>query len=215
MRKFTFTNNEYYHIYNRGVDKRTVFEDTEDLERFLLSLTDFNSPEAIGSIYGNSFKKELVSEGLLVNIIAYCLNPNHFHLILEQTSDKGVEKFMQRLGTGYTMYFNNKYKRNGTLFQGRFKAKHINNNEYLIPLSVYVNLNNRIHQLGGSTSKLVDLVKNSWEEYTNSDFHETFCKKDIILDQFKNKADYKKFALDLLPSFIESKVEQKELEYLT
>jgi len=211
MRKFIFTNDEYYHIYNRGVDKRIVFENVEDIERFLLSLKDFNSSEAIGSIYENSFKKDSIPEGLLVNIIAYCLNSNHFHLILEQTKDKGVEKFMQRLGTGYTMYFNNKYKRSGTLFQGKFKAKHIDNNEYLIPLSVYVNLNNKIHQLGGSTSKL---VKNSWAEYIDTDVDGCFCKKDIILDQFKNNVDYKKFALDLLPSLIESKIEQKELEYL-
>ena len=84
---------------------------------------------------------------------------------------------MQRLGTGYTMYFNEKEKRSGSLFQGVFKSLHINTNEYLLHLSAYVNLNDRVHQLGSETSKL---VKSSWREYIGDDKKE-FCKKTLYL----------------------------------
>ena len=153
MRKEIFANNEFYHIFNRGNDKRNVFNDKFDFYRFLQSMHEFNLLEPIGSIYEYSFIKDEVKDraskkGNLVNFVAYCLNPNHFHLILQQIADKGIEKFMQRLGTGYSKYFNKKYKKSGSLFQGTFKARHIDSNEYLLHLSAYVNLNNRVHRLG-------------------------------------------------------------------
>ena len=118
-----FANGEYYHIYNRGVDKRSVFMDKFDFERFLQSIEEFNSENPIGSIYENSFIKDQ-TEGKkkkLVRIICYCLNPNHYHFILEQLVDRGIEKFMHKLGLGYTQYFNLKHHRSGALFQGPFR----------------------------------------------------------------------------------------------
>lgn len=81
---------------------------------------------------------------------------NHlsFHFILEQISEKGIEKLMQRVGMGYAKYFNNKYKRSDSLFQGTFKAIHIDTNEYLLHLSAYINLNHKVHELGHLVSKL-------------------------------------------------------------
>ena len=129
MRKTIFTEGEFYHVYNRGVDKRTIFLDDYDYARFLQSMDEFNTVNPIGSIYENFFAKKLghrVSKNKkLVNIVTYCVNPNHFHFILSQVSDRGIEKFMQRLNMGYAKYFNNKYKRDGVLFQGNFKAVHI------------------------------------------------------------------------------------------
>src|SRR3989344_6008505 len=119
MRKMAFLPGEYYHIYNRGVDKRNIFSDKKDLGRFFQSMKEFNTKNPIGSLYENSF-------------VNYCLNPNHYHFLLTPLVEKGVEKFMQRLGTGYTMYFNERNKRSGSLFQGKFKSKHINSNEYLL-----------------------------------------------------------------------------------
>ena len=114
---------------------------------FLQSVIAFNQVDPIGSLYEYSFKKEEVNKikEPLVVIVAYCLNQNHFHFILTPISDGGIQKFMHRLGTGYTMFFNEKYKRSGSLFQGRYKAVHIETNEYLIHLSAYVNLNDRVH----------------------------------------------------------------------
>ena len=115
---------------------------------------------------------------------------------------------MHRLGTGYTMYFNEKYKRSGSLFQGVFKATHIDSNEYLLHVSAYVNLNNKTHQLGGEASKL---VKSSWSEYIDKDARGIgICEKDIILGQFKSSEKYKRFALSSLDSIIERKTKEKE-----
>lgn len=111
---------------------------------------------------------------------------------------------MKSMG-GYTSYFNEKYKRSGVLFQGVFKSKHIESNEYLLHISVYVNLNNEVHQLGGETPKLI--TKSSWEEYINNkqDKQDDFCEKDIILEQFKNTLEYKKFAESSLKDIRENK----------
>ena len=154
MRKVQFVAGEYYHIYNRGVDKRSIVCDHYDANRFVQCLDVFNDTELTGSLYELSFavnKKK--SKKKLVNIIAYCLNPNHFHLILEQVSPNGISKFMHRISGGYSWYFNNKYKRKGALFQGVFKAKHIADNDYLLHLSAYINLNGRVHKLGGPAAK--------------------------------------------------------------
>ena len=150
-RKIPFENNEFYHIYNRGVDKRNIFMDKKDISRFFDGLNEFNNEFPIGSLYENSFQRKnsqlgsKASKFKLVDIVMYCINPNHFHLVLKQNMEKGIEKFMQKLGTGYTKYFNNKNSRSGSLFQDKFKSKHIDNNEYLLYLSAYVNLNDKVH----------------------------------------------------------------------
>lgn len=210
IRKTPFVNEEYYHIFNRGVDKRQIFGEHDDINRFFQSIQEFNTVDPIGSIFENSFRERPLGSStskLLVNFICYCINPNHFHFILKQIVDKGIERFMHRLGTGYTNYFNNKYERSGSLFQGRFKSIHVDSNEYLLHLSAYVNLNDMVHQLqlGSSTPKL---VRSSWEEYVNG--RENFCEKEIILGQFKNPAEYKNFAES---SLIDIR-ERKEMEKL-
>src|SRR3989344_6525099 len=209
MRNILFTENKYYHIYNRGTDKRDIFMDDEDYTRFLLSIEDFNVLNPIGSIYENSFAKEYSGHKIskqkpLVNFIAFCLNPNHYHFILQQATEKGIEKYMHRLGTGYTKYFNNKYKRGGVLFQGKFKAINIDSNEYLLRLSAYINLNYLVHKLGSSASK------SSWNEYIAT--QKGICNKRIILNQFKNVDEYKNFATDSLKDILERKQSDKELK---
>jgi len=213
MRKTQFANGEFYHIYNRGVEKRQIFMNIRDLNRFFQSMTEFNTIDPIGSIYEYHFAKKkferlgsLASKSeKLVNFICYCLNPNHFHFILEQVSEKGIEKFMHRLSTGYTKYFNQKHKRIGSLFQGTYKAIHINSNEYLLHLSVYVNLNGKIHRLGSLASK------SSWDEYgRKSRFN--FCSKDAVLGQFKNSKEYAEFANRSLGGIKERKKIYREME---
>lgn len=203
MRKFEFASNEYYHIFNRGNNKRDIFRNDKDFARFFQSMIEFNTVEPIGSIFENFFKKSSLRHSIskndkdekLVDFICYCLNQNHYHFILKQLAKKGIEKFMQRLGNGYTKYFNNKHDCSGSLFQGRYKAVHINSNEYLLHLSTYVNLNGRVHQLGHSMSK------SSRDEYILG--RTGFCKKDIILSQFESAIEYKKFMEDSLKSIRE------------
>lgn len=213
FRKTPFVNGEFYHIYNRGVDKRNIFNDRYDIERFSKGMLEFNSIEPIGSIYENSFLQEENTEQYpLVNFIAYRLNPNHYHFLIEQAADKGIEKIMQRIGTGYTKYFNNKYKRNGVLFQGVFKSIHIDSNEYLLHMSAYVNLNDQIHQLGSEASKLVADCS-SWKEYIEP-ANKGICKKEVVLDQFKDKSEYREFALSSLKDIIERRTELMDIEKL-
>ena len=217
MRKIIFAEGEFYHIYNRGTDKRTIFLDDQDFARFLQSMIEFNTTNPIGSLYQNSFhknknqlrslasKSDTVSgeDEKLVEIIAYCLNPNHFHFVLRQISDRGIAQFMQRLGTGYTKYFNHKYERTGALFQGTFKAIHVDSNEYLLHVSAYVNLNYRVHQLRSLASK----YRTSWGEYVGAMHGKKkeggMCDTDPILGQFREKQDYIQFAENSLKGTLE------------
>jgi len=211
-RKIKFVEREYYHIYNRGVDKRDVFSDKKDLQRFLQSIEEFNTKNPIGSLYENSFVKEKELGGRtskLVKFIALCLNRNHYHFIITPIIENGIEKFMQRLGTGYTMYFNEKHKRNGALFQGKFKGKHIDSNEYLLRVSAYINLNN--YSRNGENKK--ELSFSSWEEYTQANHIKDICDKKIILEQFKSKEEYKKFSLEAWQDACAKKDELNNLEF--
>lgn len=202
-----FVNGEYYHIFNRGADKRIIFPAENDLERFFRSMDQFNTVEPIGSIFENSFRKDrlgnLVSKSKLVDFVCYCLNPNHYHFILKQLADNGIGKFMHRLSLGYTKYLNKKYNRNGVLFQGPFKAIPIDSNEYLLHLSSYVNLNNKVHQIESQS------FVSSWNEYINNQIG--FCNKNIILNQFKSVLEYINFAEDSLMLIRERKEMEKLL----
>lgn len=208
MRKTPFVTGEFYHIYNRGVDKRNIYLSDKDFDRFLQSMNIFNVIEPVGSIYEQSFieKSQLGRPtSKLVNVVCFCLNKNHYHMLLEQLVDGGISEFMKRLGGGFTKYFNIKYKRNGVLLQSKFKSIHIDSNEYLLHLSTYINLNNHVHGLKSS------MFRSSWDEYKNSGT-DGICSKDIILEQFKSKKEYKIFAEDSLKDILVRRELFKEIE---
>lgn len=219
MRKLVLAPGEYYHIYNRGVDKRDIFTDEYDLKRFLQGLNEFNTLDPIGSIYQNRFKKQkdeklgsLASKLMdqkesLTDLVCYCLNPNHFHIVLLQKEENSIQRFMQRLGTGYTNYFNEKYFRSGSLFQGPYKAVHIESNNQLLHMSVYVNLNGEIS--GVKPGRFLS----SWDEYI-AHSKSMVCKKDIVLGQFRNPRDYEFFAHSSFADIARRKKEQKEFSEL-
>lgn len=147
QRKFNFTPGEYYHIYSRGTEKRTIFLDYGDHLRFLVLLHVANFHQVIhlsdwqgqslpvNMLWSKSFGEKFVDIG------AYCLMPNHFHLLVREKEDNGIPQFMKKLLTGYSMYFNKKYSRSGQLFEGTFKATHVANDEYLNYLFAYIHLN--------------------------------------------------------------------------
>ena len=201
MRKTPLVENEYYHIFNRGVDKRTVFLCEDDFQRFLKSMVEFNVIKPIGSIYENSFVKQSQQLGHsmsklrknrpLIEFIAYCLNPNHYHFIVRQTAERGIERFMKRIGNGYTKYFNERHKRSGVLFQGGFKSVHVESNEQLLHLSIYVNLNYKVHRLGHGMSK------SSWEEYVGIPTVR-LCNASLLKTQFGNMKEYEKTARETI-----------------
>jgi hypothetical protein len=204
---------EYYHIFNRGVDKRLIVKNNEDANRFIQSLEFFNSKEPIGSLRNVVFDKDIKKvepNHPLVEIVCYALNPNHFHLLLKEIIEGGISEFMKRLGGGYTWYFNNKNSRSGSLFQGTFKSVHIKSNEQLLHLSVYINLNWKVHQISGLTA---GNTKSSWNEYIGKT-NKHICNKKIILEQFKSIKDYKDFAELTLREIIKVKENNNGLELL-
>jgi len=141
---------EIYHVLNRGVDKRTIFEDKQDYFRFIHDLYEFNDQERSELNYykfrdyganGKIAKAEKKDKKLLVDILAFCLMPNHYHLMLSPRVEKGIPQFMQKVGMGYSKYFNQKYKREGTLFQGRHKHILISNDAHFLHLPFYIHFN--------------------------------------------------------------------------
>ena len=143
-----FSIGEWYHCYNRGVDKRRIFESARDYERFLLTLFVANGdkPVHVSNLKESRLPQVLADKSidrgnLIVDVGAYCLMPNHFHLVLQEITEGGIARFMQKLCTGYTMYFNTKRELAGALFAGSFKSKHVPDDRYLKHLIAYVHLN--------------------------------------------------------------------------
>ncbi len=127
----------YYHVYNRGVEKRIIYQDAQDYAVFMSYLRRHLSPDDTL----DSQKRPYKFYGS-IDLVAYCLMPNHFHFLLYSKEDPSqIAKFMQSLCIAYSMYFNRRYKRVGGLFQGRFKAIRIANDAYLQHISRYIHLN--------------------------------------------------------------------------
>jgi putative transposase len=196
---------EYYHIYNRGVEKRTTFLDDIDYRRFLKSLEEFNTSDPAWKVDYYKEKHGISAKtNPFVEILAFCLNPNHFHLLLKQLQDKGISEFMRKLGTGYTMYFNKRRKHSGVLFQGKFKSVHVDSNDQLLYVSAYINCNSEIH----AVAKAEKYRWCSFQEYFSAE--NLLCKKDIILDQFHSSKEY----IDFAKSNAKAIVEKREMEKL-
>ncbi|MBI5793627.1 transposase [Candidatus Uhrbacteria bacterium] len=141
MRLFDFSVGEYYHVYNRGVDKRTIFHSQPDYQRFLDGMWIFNDTETRDELSFYLRKQHGWYGSPCAEVSAFSLMPNHFHLLIEETEKGGISNFMQRLGTGYTHYFNRKQERSGRLFESVFKAKHIDSEAYLEHITRYIHLN--------------------------------------------------------------------------
>ncbi len=156
IRKIPFASGEYYHLYNRGNSKQKIFHDSEDYWRFITLLYSCNSE--------NNFRMSLVNDTAskdpylwergeqLVAIGAFCLMPNHFHILITEKQEDGITKFMQKLSTAYVMYYNKKYERVGGLFEGKFRAEHLGNDRYLKYIFSYIHLNP------------IKLIQKDWKE---------------------------------------------------
>jgi len=144
-----FADGEYYHVFNRGVEKRKIFTMEGDYKRFMFSLIVCNDERPLdnaalyhrGILSPTAFAQRVATRKTYVSILCFCLIPNHFHFLLKQRGDAGVPRFMQKLSTAYAMYFNTKHERVGPLFQGPFKAVYIKDEAYLLHLSRYIHIN--------------------------------------------------------------------------
>src|SRR3989344_7863223 len=139
----------FYHIYNRGVEKRQIFLTERDYERFLQTLYyyQFSGPKPKFSNKYRFKNKEFDKNPKIVDLLAFCLMPNHFHLLIKQLGDGGTQEFLSKIANSYTKYFNTKHKRVGPLFQGQFKAVLIESDEQLIHVSRYIHLNPFVSEL--------------------------------------------------------------------
>lgn len=202
MKKPIFAEEQIYHIYNRGVEKRNIFLDDEDYLRFIHNLFEFNDEDPVLNVryYFNpkminvELEKERKVRKILVDILLFTLMPNHFHLLLRQKRGNGIVKFMQKLGTGYTMYFNKKYDRVGGLFQGRFKAVLVNKETHFIYLPSYIHTNPLSLIYGGSTS--IEFLENyrwsSLPDYIGKKNFPSITRRDFLLSIFGNEEGYRK-----------------------
>lgn len=213
----------YYHVYNRGVDKRITFENDSDCVRFVHSLYFCNDTE----VQNLSIKRNVESSTLdiekrhkrsgkkLVNILCFSLMPNHYHLLIKQLVDNGISIFMHRLGTAYTNYFNKKYERNGSLFQGRYKIKQITDEGYLAYLSKYIHLNpveilqsdwqeEGINNKAQADNFLNSYKWSSYQDYVGIKNFPSVIDKDILNDFYPNPDSYKEF----ISSFLVQEIEQ-------
>lgn len=155
-----YAKESYYHVYNRGVEKRRIFEDREDYQMFLKYLELYLTPVNILTSKRPLPKLNILNHNLAeeVKLICFCLMPNHFHLLLRQETKDGITRLMRQISTAYSMYFNNRYGRLGPLFQGIYKAVKVENEDYLLHLSRYIHRN----PLGRG----VNLRDFQWSSYT-------------------------------------------------
>ena len=174
-----FEDGGYYHVYNRGNRKQQIFLQDRDYERFLEKVAEY--------------KKKFP-----IKILAYCLMPNHFHFLLQQLAPNAISGFFSTLCNSHSRYFNVKYETVGSIYQGRFKAKKVDKDEYLVHLSRYIHLNpvDLFSFLGkGIFNQLLQYPWFSLQSYLSGNANE-IADPGFILKYFSNKnptEDYKNF----------------------
>jgi len=202
-----FAAGEYYHIVNRGVDGRAIFINPEDYVRFLKGLHIFNSsqPKELRFSHSEIRSPRAMDGKKLVDVVSYCLMKNHVHVLLKAVHPEKTALFLQKNFIGYTMYFNLKYKRRGVLFQGRTKAKHINEGVYLDHILRYIHLNPldyhdrrwREHGVKDIRRAKTAVLNYPWSSIKGvvGDIHDPILNLSIVRDLVPSK---KEFIHDLL-----------------
>ena len=216
FRKDAFVTGEYYHVYNRGIDKRVIFKSNRDYERFMMLLYLANSQDSfrLDNILNKEkkrFAEVLVLEKNepLVSIGAWCLMTNHFHLLIRQEVDGGITKFMRKLGVGYSMFFNIKYQRTGALFGGLFKSKLIGvDDNYMRQLFGYIHVNpleiefpewkDKINKSSANMKKFLESYRySSYLDYLKKDrVEKNIMKPENFPDYFEGSQFFKDFVED-------------------
>lgn len=202
QRKIVFENGYIYHIFNRGIERRSVFTNKRDFDR-ATNLIKFYKHKDIPIRFSqlllqpqelrNEILKNLYASEKIVEILCYCLMPNHFHFMLKQITRGGIARFISNITNAYTKYFNTKYQRVGPLFQGTFKAVLVESDEQLIHLSRYIHLNPVSSSLIES-EKLKDYTYSSYFDYISSSGD--IVNREPVLSMFKNVKEYEQFVLN-------------------
>lgn len=200
----------YYHIYNRGVEKRTIFQDDKDYKTFLSFLKFYLTDPILQGLSSQdkpiSPSKQLRNYSNDISLIAYCLMPNHFHLFLRQNDDYSMGNFMSSLSTKYVRYFNTRHKRVGHLFQDRYKAVKIENEYQWIHLSKYIHRNPiELLSCQDCPRRLLEYKYSSYPNYLGL-FQQSWVHPEEIISNFGNKQNnsYQNFVeedLDITPIY--------------
>jgi len=235
MRKIQFINNEIYHVYNRGVDKREIFSDEEDYFRFVHDLFEFNDKAPAQNSYYFYSKRELAQlsevrprkidrvRKLLVEVLAFCLMPNHYHLLLRQKNNDGIRQLLHKLGTGYTMYFNAKNERTGVLFQGSYKAILVRQDNYFTHLPYYIHLNpldllepewrtGKIKNYKKAVEFLESYRWSSHLDYIGKKNFPSVTQREFLLGVLAGSGNYRKNILNWLKEMDLTKIKETILE---
>ncbi|MFH1347005.1 MAG: transposase [Spirochaetota bacterium] len=221
---------EIYHVLSRGVDKRKIFLDDQDYFRFIHDLFEFNDEDWVNNTFRRfkqmndiasrtSVKKERKPRKLLVDIHAFVLMPNHYHILLSPRKEKGISRFMKKLNMGYAKYFNQKYERKGTLFERRYKFIIVKDNSHFIHLPYYIHLNpldllstewrqREIKNYGKSINFLEKYRWSSHLDYLGKKNFPSVINKKILLDFFEGENEYKKSIYGWLKSLDAEKIEE-------
>ncbi len=204
-RKIPLVNNEIYHIFNRGVASQPTFLNKRDYERALESIFYYQNTNP--PVKYSRFLKFSVNErsklleklrskrNFLVEIISYCLMPNHFHLLLKQVKENGIARFVGNFTNSYTRFFNTKRERQGPLFTGKFQSVRVETQEQLLHVNRYIHLNPYTSFVVKNLRELELYAYSSFPEFINQVNH-SFCDKEVVLAEFKSREVYRKFVFD-------------------
>lgn len=210
-RKHIISEGEYYHLYNRGVEKRNIFLTQEDRNRFKKLLYLANGTESF--VYrdiANKRLKDIDRGNPLVAIAAWVLMPNHFHIFVKEITSRGTAAFMEKLCTGYSSYFNKRHDRVGPLFQGRYKSQHVTEDTHLKYLFAYIHLNPlKLIEPEWKERSSINLEKakkyisaykhSSYRSYLDADREDNILlSKTEFPDYFSEKKDFEDFHSDFL-----------------
>lgn len=186
--------NSIYHIYNRGVEKRKIFMDEQDHKVFLAYLKEYLSAPLQGeTLQSRSLQSKYFGE---IELLAFCLMPNHVHLLIKQNNKDSIKKFTQSLFTRYTMYFNKKYDRTGSLFQGAYRATNVINKDYLLDITRY------IHKNPLKITKNLSDYYSSYSHYLNL-FNIPWVHNKIVMDYFNESSFVKHNNIKSYKYFVE------------
>jgi len=217
-----------YHVLSRGVDKRKIFSDDKDHLRFIHDLFEFNNIEPVNNLT-YYFRKDIARpyikkpRKLLVEILTFCLMPNHYHLLLRPLTDEGVSKFMKRLNMGYAKYFNEKYQRSGALFEGRYKAILVETESHFIHLPYYIHLNpldiiapdwrkRKIKDYQKAMNFLENYRWSSFSDYIGKKNFPSITSRELLMEFFEGPENYKKKTLNWLKEMNWENIQEISLE---
>ncbi len=202
-RAVVFRNDYVYHLFNRGVERRTIFSIPRDHERFV-ALLEYYRFHRVPKSYSHylllplgdraAYRQKLESLPVAVEILAFCLMPNHFHLVVKQTMDGGIHRFLSNIANGYAKYVNTKYHRVGPLYQGPFKAVRVETDDHLVHLSRYLHLNPVVSGM----MNMKELASYPWSSFPDylGKTDRPFINARAVRDHFKDAGEYRDFVSD-------------------